>query len=212
MKSIRSRITVGLFAIASAFTGATVARADLAYLIDINTTSLLGNSSAPFSIDFQSLYGSGAAQTITVSNFSLTGGTLLGGANSFGAVSGLLPSTLTFNPSAGSFYNEYFQQFSSTVTDIKFRVDLSTNASVDTPTSFVVALLDNNFANIPTSGVGDSLVIYNLNGANTNFQTGTGLGVAVSVTPVPEPATYGLVASAAALALVALRRRRAVKA
>lgn len=76
------------------------------------------------------------------------------------------------------------------VTDISFLVTLTTNASGITPTSFAVALLDSSLFNLPTTGVGDSLLLFNLDGANTTYQTATTTGrtagVTVSVNAVPE--------------------------
>ena len=211
MNPVRSlKAALGLLALVGGLFAASSARADLSYLIDINTSSIVNNPSGPFYIDFQSIYGSGLAQTFTVSNVSFTNGGLTGGATATGAVSGNLISSLVLNASSGSFYNDFYQGFDATVSNISFTVNLTTNAAGITPTSFSVSILDNAVMNIPTSGVGDSLVLASIGGASNALQTGTGMGVTVSVTPVPEPSTYGLAASVATLiGVMWVRRRRA---
>lgn len=209
MNSPRS-LKLALFALVCAVSAVPAARADLTYNVDVNTTSLIGNPSAPFYVDFQSLFGSGLPQTVTVSNFTLTGGSLVGSGTPFGDVTGSLATSLVLKPSSSSFLNEYYQQFSANVSDIKFTVNLTTNAVVSTPTSFVFAILDHNLENIPTTGVGDSLLFANINGRNSDITAATGLGVLVTATPVPEPSTYGLFAAALAAVGIAVRRRRRV--
>ena len=213
MKSIRSiKAALGLLAVVAALAGANLARATN-YTIDINTSSIAPNNPAgPFYLDLQSLWGSGSAQTITVSNFVLTGGTFIGGTDSLiGAVTGGVGSSLVLNPSSGNFYNEFFQQFDSTVTDIKFDLSFIPNASGVTPTSFAVSILDSLTYNIPTNGVGDSLVLFSINGNSTNFQTGSSTGnetggVTASVT-VPDAASTGAMILGAVLVLAGCSRR-----
>lgn len=202
------KTALGLIALIGALVAPSAARANLSYLVDINTSSIINHPSGPFYLDFQAIYGSGLAQTFTVSNVGFTGGGLVGTGSSTGAVGGDLWTSLTLNPSSGSFYNDFFQGFDATVSDIKFKINLSTNAAGITPTSFSVSLLDNAVINIPTSGVGDSLLLANINDGMSTLQTSTGLGVIVTATPVPEPATYGLAAGVVALAGVIYRRRR----
>ncbi len=218
MKSLRSiKTSLGLIGLLCALYGATVARADLSYLIDINTAPIVGNAAGAFYLDFQSYFGSGSAQTVTLSNFTFTGGSLLAGTDTTtGAVSGNLATSLVLNPNSGSFNNEFYQQFGSTVSDIKFTATLTTNAATGTPTSFVVAVLDNATNNIPTTGLGNSLLYFNLDGSSTNYQiatsTGDTGGVTISLTAIPEPSTYAAMAGGLSLfaAIIARRRRAAV--
>lgn len=202
------KTALGLIALIGALVAPSAARADLSYLVDINTSSIINHPSGPFYLDFQAVYGSGLAQTFTVSDVAFTGGGLVGTGSSTGAVGGDLWTSLTLNPSSSSFYNDFFQGFDAAVSDIRFKINLSTNAAGITPTSFSVSLLDNAVMNIPTSGVGDSLLLANINDGMSTLQTSTGLGVIVTATPVPEPATYGLAAGVVALAGVIYRRRR----
>lgn len=181
LKSVLSLLALGCALIAT-----NPARANETYLIDINTSALVGNSAGPFSLDFQSIWGSGAAQTVTLSNFSFTGGSFTGAATIIGDVTGDLGSALVFNPNSGSFLNEFFQTFEAGVTSIRFNLDLTTNAAGDTPTSFVASILDGDLFNITTTGVGDSLVLFNV-GGNTSFQSAEGNGRFSGVTAtVPE--------------------------
>lgn len=214
MKSYRSiKSTLTLLGLIFAFAGATTVRADKSYLIGINTASIANNPAGPFYLDFQSLFGSGSAQTITLSDFSFTGGGWLPGTDSaIGAVSGGSPTSLVLNPSSASFYNEFYQQFSSGVTNLSFLATLTTNTSDITPTSFSVALLDSSLFNLPTTGVGDSLLLFDLDGDNTNYQTasttGRTAGVTVSVSAVPEMTpTLALLLGVAALAAVWRRQQ-----
>lgn len=209
LPSLRSLILVAATALA-AFVAP--ARAGT-YTVQIDTSSLLGNPSGPFSIDFQSIFGSGSAQTITVGNFALTGGTLVSGTDwSTGAVSGNLATTLLLNPSSANFYNEFLQQFDATVSSIQFNLHVTTNSSGITPTSFAVAILDSGLLNIPTTGLGDSLLHVDLNGAHTTIDTSSSIGSTAGVTvTVPDASsTLSLVFGAmAAVGLVASRRRAA---
>jgi hypothetical protein len=214
MKSLRLIKTgLALVGLLFALGGANLARAT-AYTISIDTSSLVGNAAGPFALDFQSIFGSGADQTITLSNFSLTGGGFLAGTDwSTGAVSGDLTSSLVLNPGAGSFYNEFFQQFDATVTGIKFKADLTTNPAAGTPTSFAVSILDGvNLWAIPTTGFVDTLMLFDIDGANTSFSTGVSTGDTGGVSAhVPEAGgTIGLMAGAVLALGLARRLRRSL--
>ena len=58
-----------------------------------------------------------------------------------------------------------------------------------TPDSFVVAILDKDLLNIPTTGVGNSLFQIDINQASGTLMVnlGSGTGDYVSVNVVPEP-------------------------
>jgi hypothetical protein len=89
--------------------------------VDVDTSSLVDDSGAPFSLDFQ-LTGTGA-NTATLTNFSFTGGGPLteptfGPAYTNGA-SGDLGSSVVLTDTA-DFFNEFFQGFSAGTTAISF--------------------------------------------------------------------------------------------
>lgn len=101
---------------------------------------------------------------------------------------GDIGSSVTFNNSIS--FQELFQTFAPG-THLGFDVSLTTNSDGLTPDAFAFAILDNGLLNIPTNGLGDSLVFVNLDNANPAVQTfaGTGEFAQVTVTSVPEPET-----------------------
>ena len=212
MKLFRSLKTVAsLLALLGALSGATVARANLSYLVEINTAALVGNTFAPFSLDLQSFWGSGAAQTITVSNFSFTGGNFNGIPDIIGTVPGSTGTSLVFNSTSSSGLNDFFQGFDSGVTDIKFNVSLTTNAAGAAPTTFAVQLYGSNGFAATTSGYFDTLVNFSIDGSNTSFISGNGTGayagVTTTVTAIPEPSVTAALFGAGAMAFCVIRRR-----
>lgn len=200
---------VRLAALALALTGGSVAHATISYFVDIDTTALSGNPAGPFYIDFQSIFGSGSDQTIAVSNFATAGiglSGLFGSGASTGNVLGDLSTTLVLNPTAGSFYNEFYQAFLPGTTDISFLMTSTDDPSLATPTSFSVSILDSNLFNIPTNGVGDSLFLLNIDGSNSNYQARISIDPFVGVTAIPETSSFALVLGA--FALVGAARRK----
>jgi hypothetical protein len=219
MKTLRSLTKVlALLGLIGIMLGTTSARAGvLNYLVDINTSALVGNPSAPFSLDFQSNWASGLSQTVTLNNFIFTGGSVTGPASLFGGgVTGDLGSSLVFNASLGNSSNEYYQALTSGVTDIKFNLSLTTNSAGITPTSFSAAILDNLLGNIPTTAAGsDNLVFASIDGLNTTISgynstvAGSSTpGVNVTLTAIPEPSAYAGILGACALTAGLYRRQR----
>jgi hypothetical protein len=166
--------------------------------VNMDTSALIANPSAPFSLDFQ--FNDGGVlgnNTATVSNFTYSGGTATGSATSFGGATGNIGSSITFDNS--DTFQELFQTFTPG-TILSFDVDLTTNVDGVTPDAFVFSILDNTLANIPTTGLGNSLLLVNLDGINPSIFTSSGLGQFATVTTnvVPEPSTmaalgFGLV-------------------
>ncbi|MEI8021590.1 MAG: NF038129 family PEP-CTERM protein, partial [Schlesneria sp.] len=116
-------------------------------------TSGLGSSpasaGAPFSLDLQFVDGGVLSNnTVQVSNFTYGGGAATGSATTAGGATGDIGSTVTFDNS--SFFQELYQSFTPG-TKLNFDVTLSQNVDGITPDSFVVAILDKDLLNIPTT-------------------------------------------------------------
>ena len=175
------------------FAAQTGSAASVEYYVDINTASLVGNASGPFSLDFQLNDGSGTGDgnnTATINNFAFGSGGASGTANLSGGASGDLSSAVTLTDTSA--FNEFYQTF-NTGSTLSFDVTLTLNSdSGPTPDSFAVAILDNTLSNIPTSGVGDSYLLVNL-GPTPGVVIGSSASPAVtlSATPVPEPGSLG---------------------
>ena len=181
---------------------------DTVYDVSLDTASLVDNSNAPFALDFQLTSGntgSGVVNTATLSQFNFgTGGRAAAGSpfpNS-GNASGDLTSTVTLNTSAGSFFNEFSQNFTAGDT-LTFRLDLTNNAQPPpTPDEFTFQLIDKSNAEIPTTDPSgsNSLVVIDLTGSELRPQVYTTSGDGVRITPqvssqvssVPEPESMWL--------------------
>ena len=217
MKFISScKLGFALLGLIGALCSANVARAT-AYTVNLDTAAIAGNAAGPFYLDFQSIYGSGSAQVITLSNFLLTGGGFVNGTEfAIGAVAGDLASALVLSPDSSNFYNEFFQQFEASVTHIRFDLDIVGGASGATPTSFAVSLLDGTdlFA-IPTTGFADTLVMFDIDGANTTFATASSTGATAGATAsvsVPDTSLTLLLLLGGLAAMGVMRRRHALAA
>ena len=149
--------------------------------------SLPASAGAPFSLDLQFVDGGVLGNnTVQVSNFTYGGGTATGSATTAGGAAGDIGSTVTFDNS--TFFQELYQSFTPG-TKLAFDVNLSQNVDGLTPDSFVVAILDKDLLNIPTTGTGNSLVQIDINQATGTLvvNVGSGTGDYVSVNVVPEP-------------------------
>jgi hypothetical protein len=201
---------------------APASRADLVYPVTLNVGALSTDTNGAFSLDLQLLTGSGnVTNTITLSSFQFIGGTASGTPNfTSGGESGSFATTLTLTNSSGN--NEFAEQFSSGVTQIKFNVDETLNSEVvgtglPVPDQFNVYLDDNNAAT-------NFVVATNDPSSNDAFLTSSiastdRLDSAVSVfhsvapdvtgvTAVPEPGSAALLLLGA-VGLVARRKRAA---
>jgi hypothetical protein len=192
------------------------AGAPLSFQVVVDTAALIGSPGGPFSLDFQLIDGSGLSNgnnTATITNFVFTGAgagpqgspTLIGGA------AGSLGSGVTLTDTA--FINEFFQSFTPG-SALSFLVTLTDSVEPGpTPDAFSFAILDRDLFNVPTSGLGDALLLVSLASTPLPFASvqafeGTGeADVAVTATAVPEPASLLLLGSGLA-ALGARCRRR----
>lgn len=188
---------VGTLAAATLFACATESRAALTYNVYLSTASLVGNTNAPFSLDV--VLGSGSQtpnsdNTITLSNFIFTGGSVGATSYSAGGETGSMSSTVTLTNSGQD--NELAQQFSGGVTQIQFSVSMTSNTNNPFPDQFNVAILDgglNNIATTDPSG-GNTLVSVDINTGQTLNSVHTYRSTAGSTGPgvtaaVPEPAS-----------------------
>jgi hypothetical protein len=162
--------------------------ASIGFHVTINTSSLAGSSSAPFALDFQLNGGNPLGNTATISNFTFGGGSAssLPPATTFGLASGTLASTVTVSDNTLNTFNEFYQGFTPGFA-LGFDVLLTTNTNLPTPDLFSVAILDKNLSNITTGGLGDSLLMVNLDSSSPRVQTSTGIGAYSAVNAfVPE--------------------------
>ena len=211
-------LTVGLLAGACALLSAPAGHATtFNYTVFVNTAGMAGSPSAPFSLDFQLTDGSGSGDgnnAATISGFAFGGGGPSGGAFTTSGVGGDLSSAVSLTDSAPfQFPYEFYQAFAPGAT-LSFNVALTGNTDAGaTPDGFSFAILDNNLLNLPTTGIGDSLVQINLGAApQVTIGQGTGpQGVSVSVVAAPEPSAAGLAALGliGGLAAIYIRGRKA---
>jgi hypothetical protein len=210
LNSFKNTILAG--ACSAAILGAPAAMAQAFFHVDVDTTVLSGNSSAPFSLDFQLIDGgsAGAVNTVVLSNFTFGGGAATGSPNLTGGATGSLASTVTLTDASNSNFNEFFQEF-TLGTSIGFDVSITLHDETGAPDGFSVSILDSSLSNITTSGPGDSLVyasitsILSVGDLVNSHGTGSFDGV---TTAVPEPSEYGI-AFAGLLGGFLLARRRA---
>jgi len=191
----------------------------IGFNVSLDTSPLIGSSAGPFYIDFQLNDGSGigdANNTVTINNFLFGGGNAVGNPLlTIGGASGGLSSSVSITDS--KFLNEFTQQFNAGST-LNFRVNLTTNVDVgSTPDAFSFSILDNALAPLPTTGLGEALLLANIDSSEPpieTFPTREDSAVQLSAPGVNVPETSNLVVEAAAvLGLIGfewLRRKRAV--
>jgi len=181
------------------------------YHVDITTTPLVSNTSvAPYYLDFQFATGSTTTgnvgnNTISVNDFSFTGGSALGSATTLGSASGSLSGTVTLLDSSTP--SELYQQFATSTTHIGFDVNSTLNLDAGlTPDLFTIAIMDSSLgspAQIYTTAPDQaSLATETINSTTTPSLAGyKGVGPANGssqgsysgvVASVPEPSSFAM--------------------
>jgi hypothetical protein len=199
------------------------AKADFLYHVDLDVSSLLGNASAPFYLDFQLNKGNGfSTNSVTLSNFLFTGTSAgpSGSAVPFGLTFGDLGSSISLNENSTNPNAELYQAFTAGTTDIQFNVTLTQNSPGSIPDGFNMSILDNGLSNIQTTDPnGGTLANWTMMGVsitNNNsladvatYQSTAPAGATVtaSTSVVPEPSS-ALALLSSSVMLLGFRRHR----
>jgi len=201
--------------------------ANLVYYVSLDVSSLVSKPDGQFSLDFQLVPGSdNVSNTVTISNFTVVGGSLLGTPSySAGGASGSMLTSVTLTNSDPA-DNEYAALFSTGVTKIQFMVTETSNSETvgsgtPIPEQFNAAILDNQLGNILTTDPsgGNTLISsaivagQTLSSVQTYSSTGTdgGVNVTTSLNVIPEPGSASLLL-VGACAMMARRKRSAAPA
>ena len=185
-------------ALAAAVLGcASLAHAQIAFTVTVNTSALSGSSAQPLYLDFQLNDGAGwgdANNTALISNFNFSGGAVFAPATTLGGAAGSLGTSVMLKDSSA--FNEFYQGFAPGAT-LSFTVSLS--AIVDAghvPDLFGFAILDSSLSNIRTKAPGTDLFVQvNIDSSRPTVMTFGSLDGTVAaprIAPVPESSTYGL--------------------
>jgi hypothetical protein len=193
--------------------------------VTTDTTGLIGHPAGPFYLDFELTDGSGALDsnnTAVLSHFQFGGGAPDGSPDLTGGAGGDLSSTVTLTDS--SFFNALVQPFTPGTT-LDFDAALSTNLDTGpTPDEFAFKILDCMGTEIPTTGLGNSLLLVKINSHWPDLQTfasdplqGPACGgdpfdpqIVTTAAAVPEPGAMAMFMSAGVCgsALLLLRRKK----
>lgn len=214
-KNLSYSIAALAFTVATVLGGNSAKAANFNFHVDLNVSSLIGNASGPFSLDF--LLGKGNSvpnNTVTISNFLFTGGAPSGSATLFqGLGSGNMTSGITLTEDSADPFNEVYQAFTNTTSHIQFDVSMTQAVAGTQPDAFAISILDNTLLNIGTTdAINGSMAFVSIHGGNTLSDvatfTSTSPAGATAATSVPEPSSVLALISGAGC-LLSFRRRRA---
>jgi hypothetical protein len=200
--------------------------ADVVDQVSLNTAALIGNSSGPFTLDFQLVEGDGLSDslnTVALSNFSLGGGTITTPASSTSGGVSVTATPFRLNMDESSFFADAEFLFTPG-TMLSFQVDATTNIDTVAPDTFTFAIFDKNLnpvpttnpngfntfleIDLPTTGSGTQTISSSTDATQTNIRIGAPT-VTPQTTVVPEPNSLALVASM--IAGMYLQRRKSLK-
>ncbi len=216
MKTTKTK-TIRLLAAAISALGITCIANAVTYNVSLDTSSLIGNLSAPFYLDFQMTDGSGdnyGNNTATVSDFQFGGGHAVGSATPTGDASGDVATGITLADT--DFWNDIYQEFVPGSV-LSFLVTL--NNSLETgpaPDMFSFSILDSSIFPIWTKAddLSDSLLQITLNGEDPTILTFAGdldysdvsAPSVSSVSTVPDSSVFGI-GLASLIGLFVVRRK-----
>jgi hypothetical protein len=186
------RFTIVLLTAAVAFAG---------QIFTLNTSSLISNPNAPFTLDFSFTDGSGTGDgnnTITLSNFAAGAGSLTQSSISGEVTVNASPFSIMLEDS--SFFNDVQFTFVPDAT-FSFQLNATSNADSGTPDTFTLAILDRNLNNIPTTNPNNGIAFVEVDLPTTNPANGTQVILSGTVansddvdipapTGTPEPPTF----------------------
>lgn len=215
--------SIRLLAAAVSALGITCIANAVTYSVSLDTNSLIGNSFAPFYLDFQLTDGSGSNNgnnTASVSDFQFGGGHAVGAAFASGGASGDVATGITLTDT--DFWNDIYQEFVPGSV-LSFLVTLSNNIeSGSTPDLFSFSILDSGLgypANIPTESGAFTLLEIGIDGSPLTVETFSGIddgfGTDYSAISAPSVSTVSTVPDspvfaaglASLIALFVARRR-----
>lgn len=175
-------------------------------VVTLDTSSLIGNPSGPFTLDFTFIDGSGTGDgnnTITLSDFVLGAGSLTLSSSTGGVTVGASPFTVTLTDT--SFYNDVQFTFVPD-TSLSFDIEATSNPDDGTPDSFTLGILDRGLINIPTTNPNNGIAFVEYDLPTTDPTAGTQVilsGSASNEVAIPAP-TPSAVPEPSAIALLGL--------